>query len=65
MLTVKRERIVGRATELIDLINRKKMPNSDEQEVLYNYMSINYRIKKTRWEYRKELKRRAKCQEEG
>jgi len=55
---------MGRATEFIDLINRKKMPNSDEQEVLYNYMSINHRIKKVRWEYRKELKRRAKCQEE-
>ena len=54
---------MGRVTEFIDLINRKKMPNSDEQEVLYNYMSINYRIKQVRWEYRKELKRRVKCQD--
>ena len=56
---------MGRATEFIDLINRKKMPNSDEQEVLYNYMSINHRIKKVRWEYRKELIRRANAKKKN
>ena len=56
---------MGRTTEFIDFINREKMPDSEEQESLYSYMSITDRIKEIRKENRRKINKESKCQEEG
>ena len=46
---------MGRATEFIDFINRKKLPNHEEQIALYTHISITEKLKETRKEHRKAI----------
>ena len=54
---------MGRATEFIDFINRKKIPDEDEQYVLYPHISITEKLKETRRKYRKAINKESKWQE--
>ena len=56
---------MSRATEFIDFINRKKMPDEDECRVLYPHISITELMKEFRKKYRKAIKKESKCQEKG
>ena len=39
---------MGRVTEFIDFINRKKLPDSEEQTSLYTHISITEKLKEIR-----------------
>ena len=54
---------MGRVTEYIDFINRKKLPDSEEQTALYTHISITEKLKEARKEHRKAIKKESKCQE--
>jgi len=43
---------MGRATELIYFLNKKKVPNKEEKETLYNYISFTDKIMNIRRKYR-------------
>jgi len=45
---------MGRVTEFIDFINRKKMPDCDQQKVLYTHISITEKLKKQRRDHRRK-----------
>ena len=47
---------MGRITELIDFINRDKIPDKIERQFLYSYLSIDKKMIKTRKKYRKSKK---------
>ena len=47
---------MGRVTQFIDFINRDKMPDEDEQAVIYTHFGISDKLKKIRKDYRKKLK---------
>tara|TARA_Y100000310_G_scaffold164042_1_gene163889 strand:- start:105 stop:275 length:171 start_codon:yes stop_codon:yes gene_type:complete len=54
---------MGRATEFIDFINRKKLPDSEEQATLYTHISITEKLKDIRKDHRKAINKESKCQE--
>ena len=51
---------MGRVTEYIDFINRKKLPNSEEEIALYTHISITEKLKQTRKEHRKVINKESK-----
>tara|TARA_Y100001963_G_scaffold53436_1_gene74896 strand:+ start:89 stop:238 length:150 start_codon:yes stop_codon:yes gene_type:complete len=44
---------MGRVTQFIDFINRKKMPSEDEQATDYSHISITEELKRIRKRHRK------------
>ena len=52
---------MGRATEFIDFINRKKLPNYEEQIALYTHISITEELKIIRQLTRRAEKMRSKA----
>ena len=52
---------MGRATEFIDFINRKKLPNYEEQIALYPHISITEELKIIRQLTRRAEKMRSKA----
>ena len=51
---------MGRVTQFIDFINRKKMPSEDEQTTDYSHISITEELKRIRKDYRKKTKNKEK-----
>ena len=51
---------MGRVTEFIEFINREKIPDEEEMESLYSYISKTKKLKKVRKEYRKNLTKEKK-----
>ena len=50
---------MGRVTEFIDYINRENEPSDDEKISLYTHLTITEKLKKTRKEHRKNIKKGA------
>ena len=48
---------MGRATQFIEFINEKVIPNERDSNIIYTHISKNEKLKKIRKEYRKNLKK--------
>ena len=48
---------MGRATQFIEFINEKVIPNERDSNIIYTHISKNEELKKIRKEYRKNLKK--------
>tara|TARA_R100000808_G_scaffold24916_1_gene59341 strand:- start:3462 stop:3620 length:159 start_codon:yes stop_codon:yes gene_type:complete len=47
---------MSRVTEFIEFINSETIPTDEEMEFMYSHLSKTEKLKKTRKEYRKNLK---------
>ena len=45
-----------RATQFIEMINAKVMPDAEEELFLYTHISFTDKLKKTRRKYRRNIK---------
>jgi hypothetical protein len=48
---------MGRVTEFIEFINSDTIPTDEEMKFMYSHLSKTEKLKKTRKEYRKKLKK--------
>ena len=47
---------MGRVSEFIEFINKKKIPDKEEMSFLYSHISKTKKLKKARKKYRKGIK---------
>ena len=45
---------MGRVTQFIDFINRKKMPTAEEQATNYSHIKITEKLKRIRKKHRRD-----------
>ena len=50
---------MGRATEFIEFINSEIIPNDEEMEFRYSYLTKTKKLKKARKKYRKNIKEKS------